>query len=653
MHDADTLMSVVRKSPDLVSVYDFDGVEHDLDDADLSVLVTAVRRALADIASGSPTPSSPEREHAVVADLSRRAVRDDVGDVLGFAVEAAVTILGARTSSITVRDAASGALSIAAYAGPPPRPSAPEPGPRSGQGFALGAGTVVVCPDSAHESRFTTEPTASGEDFSAVFVPVIGDGDLWGVLTITGSAPRVYDSREISFLESVADIASAAIHRSELESQLRHRSMHDPLTGLPNRELVNSHLGHVLAESESVGRRIAVLLVDFDNFKSINDHFGHEIGDITLISVAERLRDAVTATGHSTRTVFRLGGDEFLVVLDDLTNPDVASDVARDIVDALRVPLIVDGRSVPLSASIGIALSENGVELRQLVHRADVAMYRAKSQLPGNFAVYDADDDRQARHHLTMSTDLRAAVDNDELTLTYVPIVDTATGTTACFAAIPRWEHPALGTLDADDFVATAERTGLMEPLGQWVLGAACRDAAHWLAADPRLAVRVEVAPTQICHESFVRTVLSAVRSAFMTTDQLILSVPESALDLGDERIGIALSSLHSHGIRLFLDNSSGGHSSIRNLTRFPYFEYFQVDDSDVAATFREHASIVLQSVVGLIHSVGTKVVAGGIESAEQLRGAAEAGCEFALGDYFGSPLTASEAAESVRRTTG
>ncbi len=630
----------IRRSVSSVVVHDQDGTP----------FIVSIRRE----ADGHrPTAgSSIAREQQVVAEISRRALVDDLEPLLDFAVTAALSLMDTRCASVFRPTSGTGDLALAAYAGPTPAPTTVPAGMNSQPGYALHIAGAVVCADREQERRFSTDSMAARGLRSGVSVPITGDTEPWGVLTVHSTEPRLYSSREIAFLGTVCDILSAAIRRSELEKRLRHRSVHDPLTGLPNRELIDTHLARALEHGAVTDTRVAVLLVDFDNFKSINDHFGHDIGDIALVAVARRLSDAVDseATGNSAH-VFRLGGDEFLILLEALTDTSAATKTALGIGRALRIPLTIEGRSVPLSASIGIALSDKDIEARQLVHRADVAMYRAKSQLPGNHAVYDADDDRQARHHLTMSTDLRAAIDNDELSLRYVPIHDTRTGAITSFSTAPRWEHPALGVLNIDEFLTTAERTGLIEALGSWVLRGACRDAATWLADHDSIEVRVDVVAAQIRQEGFIGTVMAAVNSAGIAANNLVISVPESALTPADERIGQALAELRSRGVRLLLDNSSGGHSSIRNLAQFPYFEFFQVDNGDVAATFREHFAVVLESVVALIHAVGARVVADAIQHVDQLEAATAAGCDFAQGPYFGNPLTVQDIASALADT--
>lgn len=656
MDDKDLFLDVARMPDGRIQVTDFDGQVRHIDRSGLDRLVVSVRRALDEthaLPSRSAASDPLADEHRIIADISRRAVRDGIDDLLAFTADAVATLVDTECASIFEHVAGTDELVVVAYSGPEPRPAAVPGGDGSSPGFAWETGQAVVCNDSTLERRFSTATMDRRGLRSGVSVPIAGDTRPWGVLSVHVGTPRVYSAQELAFLSTVCDILSAAIRRAELENQLRRRGLHDPLTGLPNRELVHEHLGLALAHTESTGGRIAVLLVDFDNFKSINDHFGHDIGDVALIAVAQRLRETVSSM-HSVSTggsdsVFRLGGDEFLVLLNNTVDAEQAAETARAIGSALREPLTIEGRSVPLSASIGIALSESAVQLRQLVHRADVAMYRAKSQRPGGYAVYDADDDRQARHHLTMSTDLRAAIVGDDLSLRYVPIVDAASNELHAYAAVPRWDHPALGPLEPTEFVTTAERTGLIDALGTWIFRRACSDAASWLAENPAIHLRVDIVATQLRLRSFVTTVLAAVDDAGMSTNQLVLGIPEAALEPHNTALDAVLEELRSAGVRLLLDNSSGGHSAIRNLSRTSFFEFFQLDDADVEATFREHSATVLKSVVGLIHTAGVKVVAGSIADLEQLSGAADTGCDLAMGSAFGPESTPHEVLSAIR----
>ncbi|WP_124393729.1 sensor domain-containing diguanylate cyclase [Rhodococcus wratislaviensis] len=323
------------------------------------------------------------REQQAIADLSQLAVGGDLDELLTAAAGAAAALMGVHCSSIA-RVADDDELTVLAYRGPEPGPKTFAPGPGSQPGYAAADGSVVVCTDRVHETRFSTVGMSGRGLESGVCVP-IGSDAVWGVLTAHSLRPREYTDRDLNFLRSVTAVLSAAIRRIEAEAALVHQSLHDPLTGLPNRTLVRRRLDEALDAVPRGGPRVALLLVDLDDFKTVNDSLGHAVGDDALIVLARHLRSAVRPGD----TVARLGGDEFVVVCEHVAGAAEAVAIAARIAGSFADLNRARSLEWPISASIGVALSDPECTREELVRRADSAMYRAKAAGAGGYALYD------------------------------------------------------------------------------------------------------------------------------------------------------------------------------------------------------------------------------------------------------------------------
>ncbi|MCV0403844.1 MAG: EAL domain-containing protein [Chloroflexi bacterium] len=419
--------------------------------------------------------------------------------------------------------------------------------------------------------------------------------------------------------------------RKDLERQLLHEAFHDPLTGLANRALFIDRVQHALAKRGP--RSVAVLFLDLDDFKTINDSLGHAAGDQVLTAVAERFRGALRPED----TVCRLGGDEFAILL-ETSDPALFTTVAERLTDALRSPFEVVGKQVHLAGSIGIALSgpETG-SADELLRNADVAMYTAKSRGKGRTELFEASMHAAALNRLELKADLEQAIARGELRLRYQPVFDLQRGELSGFEALLRWRHPVRGEVMPNDFIPLAEETGLIVPIGEWVLEQACRQAQAWNATGARpLHVSVNISPRQVQDPSITTAVRAALENSGLDPVSLIVELTESGLMQDDEG---RLHELKALGVHIALDDFGTGYSSLSYLSRFP-IDILKIDQSFVAQLRPgvEEPALV-RSVIQLGAAMGLFTVAEGIEDQHQLERLRELGVSYGQGYLLARPL--------------
>ncbi|MBA2715920.1 MAG: EAL domain-containing protein, partial [Propionibacteriales bacterium] len=442
--------------------------------------------------------------------------------------------------------------------------------------------------------------------------------------------------------------------RRALQDRLAHQALHDALTGLPNRALFYDRLDHALTRVERGDGGVAVLFMDLDNLKVVNDSLGHTAGDQLLIALAGRLRGCLRPVD----TVARLGGDEFTILLEDVVNSGAPTRLAERIAEILRQPFVLSGREVYVSASIGIALSgPTKPHPDDLLRRADVAMYKAKDAGKAQHKLFDDGMDEEALSRVAVESDLRRAIDRGELRLHYQPKIPlTGQGGPIAMEALVRWQHPQRGLLAPDDFLPLAEETGLIVDVGRWVLQEACQQGRRWrespVHGEP-LSVCVNLSARQFAGGHLAREVEDALRTADLPPTSLTVEITESVMMQDVESAAATLRILRSQGIEVAIDDFGIGYSSLSYLNHFPV-DSLKIDRSFVStlesATWTRS---LVQGIISLGHALGLKVVAEGVETSNQLTRLRAMGCDLAQGYLFGRPLPADEAAAAVAGLTG
>lgn len=427
-----------------------------------------------------------------------------------------------------------------------------------------------------------------------------------------------------------------------VNDQLKHNALHDALTGLPNRVLLLDRLhGAIESHRRFPEHRFAVLFLDLDRFKFINDCLGHNAGDQFLMEIAQRLQAVVRAVD----TVARLGGDEFIILLDQLADFHYVSQIARRVLESLATPFVIHGQELATTASIGIALSDIGYEHPEhLLRDADIAMYRAKAQGKARYEFFNAAMRERMLERLALETDLRYALERGEFELHFQPIVSFSTGRVVCLEVLLRWRHPRWGLLPPADFIPLLEESGLITGIGAWVIRSACTQTRAWQKAGFRdLEIAVNLSPRQFLQADLVEAVTVALRDSQLAPECLVLEITESLLMQDVESTIATLRSLDALGVRLAIDDFGTGYSSLSYLKRFP-IDQLKIDRSFVRdiTTDPDDAAIV-EAVIALARSLRLQVVAEGVETAAQHEFLGRSGCDDFQGYYFSTPLPAAE----------
>jgi diguanylate cyclase (GGDEF)-like protein/PAS domain S-box-containing protein len=445
----------------------------------------------------------------------------------------------------------------------------------------------------------------------------------------------VHDAAE-EVVQWVAYLSDATERRAQIAA-LQHQALHDVLTGLPNRVLLNDRLQQAVMMTWRAQGRLGLLLMDLDRFKEINDTFGHHCGDLLLQQAARRLKEQI----QDSDTVARLGGDEFAILLPMLRDASDANRVARRILKAFQKPFIIDGRRVEVGASIGISISpDHGADAGTLLRRADAAMYVAKKTGIG-CALYYPQQEKQTAEELALGGELREAIEQNQLLIFYQPKVDLRTGMVTRVEALSRWQHPRRGLLVPDDFIPLAERTGLIKPLTDWVLEQSLRQCHLWQRSGYPMSIAVNLSSKSLQEHFLPQTVSDLLDKWSVKPDTLKLEITESSI-LGDTSHALAiLSLLQTLGVTLSLDDFGTGYSSLTHLRHLPVDE-IKIDKSFVLGmqTSGSDAAIV-RATIDLAHNLGRKVVAEGVADPRTGFTLNELGCDLAQGYCFTPPVPA------------
>jgi len=479
-------------------------------------------------------------------------------------------------------------------------------------------------------------------------------GDAVGVLLFLAGEENVFTDDLVELLAKLAENISFALdnferadEKTKADARIEYLASHDSLTDLPNREMFNELLRHAIETAGRYHRRFAVLFIDLDRFKIINDSLGHDAGDMLLVEIGSRLRNAL----RSSDVVARLGGDEFVVILEEAAENDDVMRVARELLSVLSQPLQLSGHECHTTASIGVAMyPSDGVDVQTLTKNADMAMYLAKEDGKNGFRFFTKEIKTLSIEHLTLETALRRALDRDQFALHYQPKVDMTTGQITGVEALLRWTHPELGVLPPMQFIPLAEETGLIVPIGRWVLKEACAQNMAWqrLGLLP-VSMAVNLSPRQFGDESLLQDIDDALAASGMSPVLLQLEVTESMVMRNVSRAIKVLDAIQSRGIRLAIDDFGTGYSSMSLMKQFP-IDTIKIDRSfvrDLPDDSEDQA--IAQAIISMGKALGMTVVAEGVETIEQQSFLRDHACDEMQGFLFSKPLPPQELAGLLR----
>jgi diguanylate cyclase (GGDEF)-like protein len=574
------------------------------------------------------------QRQTLIAELGRKALAaNDLDDLFADAADAAAR--GIRAPCAGLFEATPNGMVLRAGAGR----LAPATGLQLGHvpGETLAAGERAA-------RRTWFAPLAAAHDIAdGIDTPIMCGERMFGVLGVYATGTRRFGADDASFLHGVANILATAVDRHEARNRLTWLAQYDPLTNLPNRRRLAQCLEDAIARAGRDGDRAAVMFIDLDRFKNVNDMLGHGVGDQLLVQAAKRLR----ACARDEDVVARLGGDEFAVVLPAVEDDGIAAAIAGRVIDALAQPFYLAGQPLFVSASVGIATyPENGRDAETLLKNADTAMYGAKNGGRNNYQFYVAEMHENAAQRLQTETQLRLALERGEFLLHYQPKLDLATGAISGFEALLRWHHPQRGLVPPLEFIDILEDTGLILPVGEWVIGEACRQLKAWQTQGVGVApVALNLSARQLQQADLAGAVERIVHGAgvdpalleFELTESMLMADPEGAVEI--------LTRIKALGMRLSVDDFGTGYSSLAYLKRFPLdalkidrtFVRDLPDDPDDAA--------ITKAVIRLAHSLNLKVVAEGVENIAQLRELELYDCDEIQGYYVSRPLPAHDCA--------
>ncbi|WP_165491874.1 EAL and GGDEF domain-containing protein [Egibacter rhizosphaerae] len=525
-------------------------------------------------------------------------------------------------------------------------------------GYTLLVDKPVVVSDFGLEERFTAPRllVEHGVDSGMSTQISLGDGRVYGVLGVHSRRARDFTDDDTAFLRSVANIVGSAIDRDAAAAAHERLALYDPLTRLSNRTLLRDRLAGALARARYEPARVAVLFIDIDRFKLVNDSWGHHAGDELLTAVAERLRSSVRAGD----TVARVGGDEFVVVCEDLPAGQAAAlQQTLDLADRVNAGLdghyeLSDGE-IHVTATIGATLNKGDDDPLDLVREADAAMDRAKQDAPGRVAVFDEEMRTRSYERLQLANELRHAYHEGEFFVVYQPQIDLGTGEVVGLEALLRWQHREKGTRGPGEFLPLAEEVGLIGELGAWVLSRACQEVVDMFPGvggqPPGLAVNLS--PRQLVESGLIGTVEEVLHSSGLPPERLCLEITESAMIDDPHEALLTLQQLQGLGVRIALDDFGTGYSSLTHLTQFP-IDTIKIDRSFVSplpdpGSHRE----IIQAVIGLAGTLDLLCVGEGVETEAQLQALRALGCGAGQGYHWSRPLPAARIVAALRDLRG
>jgi diguanylate cyclase (GGDEF)-like protein len=475
---------------------------------------------------------------------------------------------------------------------------------------------------------------------SAVLMPVRTDDNVRGVLCACCKQPGAFDVEQVNFVRATSSVLATALQRIDSEARLAYLAQFDPLTGLPNRALLADRFSQSIVQAKRRALPVAVLFIDLDGFKAVNDALGHATGDELLREVAARLQSAV----RTEDTVARISGDEFAVVLAELVRPEDAALVAQKVIDSLAESIQVQGREIFVTASVGIAaFPADGEDAETLISAADAAMYRAKQTGRNAYQFFTAQINQRSRARVQLGSELRKALERDEFDLFYQPRYELGTRRPICAEALLRWKHPERSFVPPAEFIPVLEETGLITQVGEWAIRRACDDLRMWQSAGCDISVSVNLSARQFRQQDLDRRIKTVVNAVGVDPASIELEITESQL-VADPDHGVrVMRALCDAGLRIAIDDFGTGYSSLAYLTRFP-LSALKIDRSFVRDMSRDKSdATIVRTIIEMAHSLAFTVVAEGVESEEQANLLQLLRCEQAQGYLFAEPMPVHE----------
>ncbi|AEH08727.1 MULTISPECIES: putative bifunctional diguanylate cyclase/phosphodiesterase [Protofrankia] len=512
-----------------------------------------------------------------------------------------------------------------------PVPHAPVPAPA-----ARPAGSATGSP--------TGSPTGFQRGTDHVATPLTGPAGQVGVLRLNFARPAPWKDHDQAVLAAFANLLALAITNANTYAEAHDQAFHDALTNLGNRRMLQRRTAEAIAAT-ATGSRSALLLVDLDRFRDVNDTLGHDAGDQLLRGIAERLRRGVRAGD----LVTRIGGDEFAILLTGIRDADAAETIAATLTRVLARPVGVEGMMLSVEASIGIAcLPEDGDTVDELLRRADVAMYQAK-RTHGGYRRYRADEDSSTLAHMALMADLHDALDHGDINLCYQPQIDLETGRIVAFEALVRWNHPVPGRLSPDAFIGAVEQSGRIGDFTRTVLREALSAAGQWHADGARVGISVNLFARNLLEPGLATEIAQLLLANRLSAAALTLEITERAVVTESAATVRSLAALRDLGVRLAVDDFGTGYGALNVLGQFDLHEV-KIDQSFVHNVAGDRAnSAIVRATVALAHDLGLRVVAEGVEDAETLNALSTLGCDLAQGTLISPPCPAEEATALLR----
>ncbi len=590
-----------------------------------------------------------------------RASRRD--ELYNMVCEAAV--LGGSFTSVTIAlyEPGNSFLNIVACAGPnrdrvigtqfsidPDHPAG-----KGMTGTAFRTGKPCIMNDFQTNTRSAYWRQQATNTSSGIGLPILSEDRVIGVLLFLSSEPGAFVPELVQLLQRVAENVAFALEnfaradeQKEAKARIEYLATHDGLTGLPNRLMFNQLLHASIKVALRHGRQCAVLFIDLDRFKIINDTLGHADGDSLLVEMAHRLKGCLRASD----VVARLGGDEFVVLLNEIDELHHVADVAQKLLSVLGKPMLLRGQECRVTASIGIAICPiDGDDEQQLTKNADLAMYLAKEEGKNGFRFFSRQMKTQSIERLGMETSLRNAIDRQEFSLHYQPKRDLETGVITGVEALLRWRHPDLGLLPPAQFIPLAEETGLIVPIGRWVMKTACAQGVAWQAAGmPPLSIAVNLSPRQFLHEGLLDDLHDVLNETGLDPALLEIEITESMVMQNVDRAIDLLTMIKARGVRLAIDDFGTGYSSMSLIKRFP-IDTLKIDRSFVRELPRDtEDKAIAEAIIGIGKALGLTIIAEGVETAEQERFLKDRACDQMQGYLLSKPVPAEDIPAIVRR---